>query len=84
LTFEHIRYKADELTFFGNLRDEHLEKSMDRPVQYFTKEYIEMCKAMTPDQIIEFLENYRALILEVYTKNQQPHLKAEFASEDCS
>ena len=33
-----------------------------RPVQYFTKEYLEACKALTPDQIIEFLEGFRELM----------------------
>lgn len=35
---------------------------MKKSVQYFTKEYLERCAGMTPDQIIEFLENYRNLI----------------------
>jgi len=32
-----------------------------RPVQYFSEEYLEHCKQATPEQIIEFLENYRQL-----------------------
>lgn len=32
---------------------------MSKPVQYYSKEYLERCKGMTPDQIIEFLENFR-------------------------
>jgi len=43
---------------------------MNRPVQYFTKEYLESCKGATPDQIIEFLENYRMLISDVSEKSQ--------------
>lgn len=35
---------------------------MKKGVQYFTKEYIERCKELTPEQIIEFLENYRELV----------------------
>jgi hypothetical protein len=35
---------------------------MKRPVQYFTKEYLEACKALTADQIIEFLEGFRELM----------------------
>jgi predicted DNA binding CopG/RHH family protein len=35
---------------------------MKKSVQYFTKEYLERCAGLTPDQIIEFLENYRNLI----------------------
>lgn len=50
---------------------------MKRPVQYFTKEYLERCKGMTPDQIIEFLENYRLLVSEVPEKCQLISLKIE-------
>lgn len=32
-----------------------------RPVQYFTKEYLAQCRAMTPDQILQFLEDFRSL-----------------------
>lgn len=32
-----------------------------RPVQYFTDEYLEQCKKMTPKQILEFLEDFRLL-----------------------
>jgi hypothetical protein len=39
-----------------------MSDSNKRPVQYFTAEYLELCKSMTPDQIIEFLDNYRILM----------------------
>jgi predicted DNA binding CopG/RHH family protein len=32
-----------------------------RPVQYFTKEYLAHCRTMTPEQIVDFLEGFRAL-----------------------
>lgn len=32
-----------------------------RPVQYFTKEYLEHCRAMKPEQIVRFLEDFRTL-----------------------
>lgn len=32
-----------------------------RPVQYFTDEYLERCKQMTPEQILQFLEEFRLL-----------------------
>jgi len=32
-----------------------------RPVQYFTAEYLERCRQMTPDQIIRFVEDFRRL-----------------------
>ncbi|MBI4345843.1 MAG: hypothetical protein HY553_03245 [Elusimicrobia bacterium] len=33
----------------------------ERPVQYFTKEYLAHCRAMTPDQIVGFLEDFRLM-----------------------
>ncbi len=30
-----------------------------RPIQYFSSEYLEQCKALTPQQIVEFLEDFR-------------------------
>lgn len=32
-----------------------------RPIQYFTDEYLERCKNMTPEQILQFLEDFRQL-----------------------
>ena len=32
-----------------------------RPVQYFSDEYLERCKGMTPEQIIRFVEDFRRL-----------------------
>ena len=32
-----------------------------RPVQYFTEEYLRQCRDMTPEQIVGFLEEFRAL-----------------------
>ena len=32
-----------------------------RPVQYFSAEYLEQCRAMTPEQILQFLEDFRNL-----------------------
>jgi predicted DNA binding CopG/RHH family protein len=32
-----------------------------KPVQYFTPEYLEQCRRMTPDQVIRFLEDFRML-----------------------
>lgn len=50
---------------------------MNRPVQYFSKEYLERCKGMTPDQILEFLEDYRKLVLQKPEKCQLISLKIE-------
>jgi predicted DNA binding CopG/RHH family protein len=32
-----------------------------KPVQYFSKEYLAQCRKMTPEQIVSFLEDFRAL-----------------------
>ena len=32
-----------------------------KPVQYFSDEYLEHCKKMTPDQIVRFLDDFRKL-----------------------
>ncbi|MFC1521108.1 CopG family antitoxin [Elusimicrobiota bacterium] len=34
---------------------------MIRPVQYFSKEYLEQCKKMKPEDILRFLEDFRTL-----------------------
>ena len=36
----------------------------NKTVQYFTDDYLESCKKMTPEQILNFLENFRLLHLE--------------------
>jgi predicted DNA binding CopG/RHH family protein len=43
-----------------------------RPVQYFSKEYLEQCKEMTPEQIIQFLDDFR--ILHGSTENSKSKL----------
>lgn len=50
---------------------------MKKPVQYFTKEYLKRCAELTPDQIIEFLENYRNLVANVPEKCQLISMKIE-------
>lgn len=32
-----------------------------KPVQYFSKDYLEQCRNMKPDQIVRFVENFRFL-----------------------
>ncbi len=32
-----------------------------RSVQYFSDEYLELCREMTPDQVIRFLDDFRQL-----------------------
>lgn len=39
------------------------EDAVTRPVQYFTREYLAQCRAMTAEQICVFLDGYRQLTL---------------------
>jgi predicted DNA binding CopG/RHH family protein len=32
-----------------------------RPLQYFTDEYLEQCRKMKPEQVLQFLEDFREL-----------------------
>jgi len=32
-----------------------------RPVQYFSQEYLEKCRSLSVEQILQFLEDFRAL-----------------------
>lgn len=50
---------------------------MKKTVQYFSKEYLERCAGMTPDQIIEFLENYRILVSNTPEKCKLISIKIE-------
>lgn len=50
---------------------------MKKPVQFFTKEYLDRCKGMTPDQILEFLENYRMLFAKSKKKSRLISLKID-------
>jgi len=50
---------------------------MKKGVQYFTKEYLKQCADLTPDQVIEFLENYRNLMPNKPDLNSK-HTKISF------
>lgn len=50
---------------------------MNKPVQYLTKEYLERCSKLTPDQIIEFLENYRTLMWQAKENTETVDLHVE-------
>lgn len=32
-----------------------------RPIQYFSREYLQRCRTMSPEQILRFLEDFRSL-----------------------
>lgn len=46
-----------------------------RPVQYFSPEYLAQCRKMTPEQIVSFLEDFRALSAAAPTKSRLISLK---------
>lgn len=50
---------------------------MKKTIQYFSKEYLERCRDLTPDQIVEFLENYRNLMSNKPEKCQMISIKIE-------
>ena len=42
----------------------------EKPVQYFSKEYLNQCKKMTTPQIVKFLEDFRELHLGLNKKEK--------------
>lgn len=50
---------------------------MNKTIQYFNEEYLRRCAGMTPDQILDFLENYRVLVGFIPEKCQLISLKIE-------
>lgn len=50
---------------------------MKKTIQYFNKEYLERCAKLTPEQIIDFLENYRNMIARTPEKCLLISLKIE-------
>lgn len=50
---------------------------MKKGIQYFTKEYLARCANLTPEQIIEFLENYRMMLSNIPEKCKLISLKIE-------
>jgi len=50
---------------------------MKKAVQYFTKEYIAQCANLTPNQILQFLEDYKNLVGKVPQKCKPISIKIE-------
>ncbi|MFQ5699194.1 MAG: hypothetical protein ACE5IL_13030 [Myxococcota bacterium] len=46
-----------------------------RPVQYFADEYLERCRELTADQIIQFLDDFRRLHGETSSRSKLISLK---------
>jgi len=51
-----------------------MSKSKERPIQYFSQEYLARCAGISPDEIIDFLENYRNLFAEFAELPEKCHL----------
>ena len=49
----------------------------NKPIQYFNKEYVERCRELTSDQILEFLEDYLKVASAAPEKCQLISLKIE-------
>jgi len=49
----------------------------EKPIQYFNKEYVERCRGLTPDQILEFLDDFQKLMSGAPEKCQLISLKIE-------
>lgn len=49
----------------------------NKPVQYFNAEYVERCRGLTPDQIMEFIEDFQKMMAHVPEKCQAISLKIE-------
>lgn len=43
---------------------------MKRPIQYFSKSYLDQIKNITPTQAAEFVENYRQMIFSQPSKRK--------------
>ena len=50
--------------------DESVGKIIMRPVQYFTKEYVENCSRLTPAQFLDFVENARLLYFDAIAEDK--------------
>jgi hypothetical protein len=54
----------------------------ERPVQYFSDEYLQRCKLMTPIQILQFEENFRMLLSLQQQNNAQKPFKSDKKPSD--
>jgi uncharacterized protein (DUF4415 family) len=50
---------------------------MNKPIQYFTKEYLERCKGFSTAQVLEFLDNWQRMIAKSPEKCRLISLKIE-------
>jgi predicted DNA binding CopG/RHH family protein len=47
------------------------KQTLDRPVQYFTKEYLDQVKDATPDQIVRYLEESKQVYFAGLNQNAE-------------
>jgi predicted DNA binding CopG/RHH family protein len=52
-----------------------VKKAPPRPVQFFSDEYLERCRAMKPIEVLEFLESFRLLHGRVSSRSRLISLK---------
>jgi len=52
-----------------------VRKTPIRPVQHFSDEYLEHCKAMKSDEVLDFLESFRRLHAEASSGSRLISLK---------
>lgn len=52
-----------------------MKKAPPRPVQFFSDEYLERCRAMKPVEVLEFLESFRLLHGRAPSKSRLISLK---------
>ena len=52
-----------------------MKRPQVRPVQFFSDEYLERCRAMNPAEVLEFLESFRRLHGRVPSRSRLISLK---------
>ena len=52
-----------------------MRKTPPRPVQFFSDEYLERCRAMKPAEVLEFLESFRLLHARASSRSRLISLK---------
>jgi len=44
-----------------------------RPIQYFTPEYLDQCEQLSPQQIVQFLEDFRQIAASQHKERGKKH-----------
>ena len=52
-----------------------MKKAPPRPVQFFSDDYLERCRAMKPAEVLEFLESFRLLHARASSRSRLISLK---------